>query len=81
MEMPPIDRTYPVEVFLVSVVTFFQVAFDILASASVNIGYGHNFAPYNYIDAWLEITQPVNWSQEDTEKLKAYFAAVNPNAL
>ena len=63
------------------VVSFFQVAFDILASASVNIGYGHNFSPYNYIDAWLEITQPVNWRVEDTAKLKAYFADFNPKAL
>lgn len=60
------------------VVSFFQIAFDIPMATSVPLGYGHNFAPANYIDAWIEVTQPYNWESSDTEKIKAYFRGFNP---
>jgi uncharacterized membrane protein len=62
-------------------VTFFQVGFDIPAATSVPLGYGHNFAPANYIDAWIEVTQPSNWSASDTVKLKAHFFGFEPSPL
>ena len=62
-------------------VTFFQVGFDIPAATSVPLGYGHNFAPDNYIDAWIEVTQPSNWSAADTVKLKTHFIGFDPNPL
>ena len=40
------------------IVSFFQIAFDIPMATSVPLGYGHNFAPAEYIDAWIEVTQP-----------------------
>ena len=55
------------------VVTFLQVGFDLPMATSVPIGYGHNFAPANYIDAWIEVTQPTAWSNEDTDRLKQHF--------
>lgn len=62
-------------------VTFFQVGFDIPMATSVPLGYGHNFAPANYIDAWIEVTQPKNWSAADTAKLKSHFIGFDPSPL
>ena len=62
-------------------VTFFQLGFDIPAATSVPLGYGHNFAPANYIDAWVEVTQPSNWSAADTERLKTHFIGFDPSPL
>ncbi len=70
----PILRWFPV-------VTFFQIGFDIPMATSVPLGYGHNFAPANYIDAWIEVTQPRNWSAEDTARLKTHFIGFNPLPL
>jgi uncharacterized membrane protein len=36
-------------------------------------GYGHNFAPSSYIDAWIEVTQPEPWSADETNRLKQLF--------
>jgi uncharacterized membrane protein len=47
----------------------------------VPLGYGHNFAPNSYIDAWIEVTQPKDWSAADTEKLKTHFIDFNPTPL
>ena len=62
-------------------VTYLQVASDMMVSMGVPPGYGHNFAPEHYIDAWIEVTQPRNWSDADTLRLKAHFADFDPNPL
>jgi uncharacterized membrane protein len=62
-------------------VTFFQLGFDIPAATRVPLGYGHNFAPANYIDAWVEVTQPSNWSEADTKRLKTHFIGFDPSPL
>ncbi len=56
------------------VVTFFQVAFDIHVATSAPPGFGHNFAPSSYIDAWVEVTQP-NITETDIGRLKGLFAS------
>ena len=55
-------------------VTFLQAGFDIPMATSVPLGYGHNFAPASYIDAWIEVTQPESWTAADTKRLKQLFA-------
>ena len=40
---------------------------------AVPTGYGHNFAPASYIDAWIEVTDPLDWSKDDTARLKKLF--------
>lgn len=65
-DISPYFRWYPV-------VTFLQTGFDIPMATSVPTGYGHNFAPDSYIDAWVEVTAPEHWTSEDTERLKARF--------
>jgi len=77
------ERGHDVSPYLrwVPLVTFFQIGFDIPAATSVPIGYGHNFAPASYIDAWVEVTQPKNWTSADTLNLKSHFVGFNPRPL
>jgi uncharacterized membrane protein len=57
----------------VPIVTFLQIAFDIPMATAVPIGYGHNYAPSSYIDAWLAVTDPPSWPEEAVERLKTHF--------
>jgi len=65
-DVSPELRWYPV-------VTFLQIAFDLPLATSVPIGFGHNYAPAHYIDAWLEVTQPEGWTPERVQQLKEEF--------
>ena len=56
------------------IVTFLQIAFDLPMATSVPIGYGHNYSPANYIDGWVAVTAPEDWSAADTLRLKQLFA-------
>lgn len=56
------------------VVTFLQVGFDLLMANQAPPGYAHQFAPGEYIDAWIEVSQPDPWRRADTAALKAAFA-------
>lgn len=51
------------------VVTFLSIAFDLPMAISVPAGYGHNYAPAHYIDAWISVTDPEDWTTERTRKL------------
>jgi uncharacterized membrane protein len=66
-DVSPYLRWYPI-------VTFLQAGFDIPMATTVPHGYGHNFAPSSYIDAWIEVTQPESWTPADTARLKQLFA-------
>lgn len=57
----------------VPIVSFLQIGFDLPMATSVPIGYGHNYAPAAYIDAWVEVTDPEGWTAADTERLKRRF--------
>jgi uncharacterized membrane protein len=56
------------------VVTFVNVGFDVPMATTVPPGYGHTFTPDSYIDGWIAVTNPDNWSAADTEMLKKHFA-------
>jgi uncharacterized membrane protein len=56
------------------VITFLQTGFDLPMATAVPTGYGHNFAPSSYIDAWIEVTQPESWKADDTQRLKELFS-------
>jgi uncharacterized membrane protein len=73
-DVSPYLRWFPI-------VTFVQVGFDIPLATSVPLGYGHNIAPDNYIDAWVEVTRPRNWAGSDIRNLKSHFADFNPSPL
>jgi uncharacterized membrane protein len=65
-DVSPYLRWYPI-------VTFLQIAFDLPMATSVPTGYGHNYAPASYIDAWIEVTKPDAWRAADTKRLKRQF--------
>lgn len=59
-------------------VAFLQIGFDLPMATSVPIGYGHNYAPDDYIDAWVAVADPRDWSQHETAQLKAHFKPSSP---
>lgn len=61
--------------------TFLQVGFDVPMAASVPAGYGHTYKAEDYIDAWIEVAQPKDWSQQDTERLKQRFTNFTASPL
>lgn len=56
------------------VVTTVQLAADMAVANATPAGYGHNFAPAHYIDAWLALLQPDGWTEAEVRRLKARFA-------
>jgi uncharacterized membrane protein len=56
------------------IVTGLQVACDMPMGGTVPPGHGHVFAPASYIDAWIAVTDPPDWSPTKTERLKQHFA-------
>lgn len=52
------------------VVTFLQIAFDLPMATSVPNGYGHNYSPSSYIDAWIAVTNSEAIPLEVVERLK-----------
>ena len=54
-------------------VTFLQILFDLPMATSVPSGYGHNYSPRDYIEAWVAVLDPPEWSQEATARLKSHF--------
>jgi uncharacterized membrane protein len=56
------------------IVTFLQLGFDLPMATTPPAGYGHNYAPSSYIDAWVAVTDPSDWTPELTEQVKRRFA-------
>src|SRR5690606_22177533 len=59
----PLLNWYPV-------VTFLQVALDMALAQTAPIGFGHNYAPQDYFDAWVAVTDPPGWSATTLEALR-----------
>ncbi|MCY2976195.1 MAG: alpha/beta-hydrolase family protein [Planctomycetota bacterium] len=60
-------------------ITLLQIGFDLPMATSIPSGYGHNYAPANYIDAWIAVTAPLNWSDGEVEHLKRHFKPKEPS--
>ena len=58
------------------VITFLQLALDAALAQTPPVGHGHVYAPADYIDAWVEVTQPEGWTEGELEALKA---AIDPD--
>jgi uncharacterized membrane protein len=54
------------------VVTMLQLAAD-MALGSAPPGFGHEFAPADYIDAWVALTEPEGWTEAELERLRRLF--------
>ncbi len=55
-------RWYPI-------VTFLQLAVDVGMADTVPVGYGHVFAPHDYVAAWMELIRVPGWSPEQLTRL------------
>jgi uncharacterized membrane protein len=55
------------------VVTMLQLAADMVAGTAPQ-GFGHEFAPTDYINAWLALTEPAGWTEPELARLRAHFA-------
>ncbi|HEX6994915.1 MAG TPA: alpha/beta-hydrolase family protein [Gammaproteobacteria bacterium] len=62
----------------IPIVTMLQLLADMRAGDITPPGHGHNYAPEHYIDAWVALTDPPRWSDEETRRLKALFAGRDP---
>jgi len=58
----------------IPVVTMLQLTFDMAIATTSPIGYGHVYAPEDYIDCWIELTDPVNVDLPTRQRLKMQFA-------
>jgi len=54
------------------IVTMLQLAADMVVGTAPE-GFGHEYAPEHYIDAWLALTEPEGWTASDVERLKDFF--------
>ncbi|RFC68283.1 alpha/beta hydrolase [Mesorhizobium denitrificans] len=67
-DVSPALRWFPI-------VTQLQIGLDMAIATSTPMGFGHVYAPEDYIQPWVDVTQPSGWSAEDIERLKTYFRA------
>ncbi|HCJ30417.1 MAG TPA: hypothetical protein DHV63_14270, partial [Pseudomonas sp.] len=54
-------------------VTMLQLAVDMAVTTPTPPGYGHVYAPADYVDAWLLVTAPAGWSADTLAGLKAHL--------
>lgn len=54
----------------VPAVTFLQLALDMALSQSAPVGFGHVYAPQDYLEAWAELTDPPGWDRHSLDTLE-----------
>jgi uncharacterized membrane protein len=59
----------------IPVVTQLQLALDMALALGVPAGYGHNYAAEDYVDPWVAVTDPQDWSADDSARLKVWCGA------
>jgi len=66
-DVSPMLRWFPV-------VTLFHLMVDVAMANHTPIGFGHTYAPDDYIDAWIAVTDPIGWNEAAVGRLKARFS-------
>ncbi len=61
-DVSPLLRWYPI-------ITALQVGIDMMLSAEVPPGHGHDYAVEDYISAWNAVTSPDDWTDEAAQRL------------
>lgn len=56
----------------IPVVTQFQLALDMALAFGAPPGHGHAYYAQDYIEPWVQVTAPKDWTDADTERLKAH---------
>lgn len=54
------------------VVTQFQLALDMALSFGAPPGHGHAYHARDYIGPWVQVTDPAEWTRDDTQRLIAH---------
>lgn len=54
-------------------ITFIQLLFDLPMADKVPRGNAHNYSANNYLDGWIEVTQPKKMTVIDEERIREYF--------
>lgn len=62
-------------------VTFFQVALDMALAQTSPIGFGHVYAPTDYLDAWIALTDPPGWTDAELSGLRTRLARQGQRTL
>ena len=66
-DVSPQLRWYPV-------VTLLQLTLDMLTATDAPIGHGHVYAPADYVNAWINLTDVRDWSPGDIARLKHHLS-------
>ncbi|MCW5722478.1 MAG: alpha/beta-hydrolase family protein [Devosia sp.] len=53
------------------VVTFLQLALDMALAQTTPIGFGHVYAPQDYLDGWIAVTGAPGWTEAELAGLRA----------
>ncbi|WP_299592987.1 alpha/beta-hydrolase family protein [uncultured Microbulbifer sp.] len=59
------------------IVTMLQLAMDMHAGIAP-MGYGHSYAPADYVNAWYHLTEPEGWDEDKLKKLNENLLQWNP---
>lgn len=70
-DISPLLDWYPV-------VTFFQLLLDMALAQTSPVGYGHVYAPTDYLDAWISLTDPPGWTEDGLARLRDGFTRRGP---
>lgn len=70
-DVSPDLRWYPV-------VTMLQIALDMAVATTTPMGHGHVYAPEDYVDAWVAVTDVTGWTPEALAGLKQHFRTAFP---
>jgi uncharacterized membrane protein len=66
----PLGRDVDPGMRWIPLVTFWQVTLDMVFSADVPSGHGHNYGA-EAADMWAQLLHPANWSQSDTDAIRS----------
>ena len=72
-DVSPDLRWYPV-------VTGLQLAADMLVGGAPP-GFGHTFAVEHYLEAWVALTEPEGWSEEEVARLRALLVELEEGSF
>ena len=53
--------------------TFLQLTLDMALATTAPMGHGHVYAAEHYTDAWVQVADILEWSQDDISRLKQHF--------
>jgi len=60
-------------------ITGWQVMLDLPAAGSIPEGYGHLYSKQANAEAWIAVTRPDGWSDDDTERLIDFLVELGPS--